>query len=284
MPPIFNIVRFGIYVTVFLWTIICLAIAVHFSGLLAASDLTRFVPFAIFVCIATILVIFVLLAFSLRKEMNPISTRIELCCLALIGTFWLALGAFLATSEAELADVACYSSADSQTVLTDNAPFNTETYHAQYHVLEAFSIFNAILIWGFLFALLFLAVRQHWKGEKHVWYSPVTVYAWFNKYDTKSGKLPKPVTSRGRSRSRGRPQQKEYTGEKEFTGGKDYAGRHTHGRGRSTRGPRPQRDANQPLWTTYNPPAPAHTPRGRTTANGGLHSVDKYARGASPRR
>jgi len=278
MMPIFNLVRLGLYVAVFLWTIICLAIAVHFRGLLAASDLTRFVPFAIFVCVTSILVIIMLLAFSLRKEMNPISTRVELCCLALIGTFWLALGAFLATSESEVADVACYSS-DSQTVLVEDAPFSTDAYQAQYHVLEAFSLFNAILIWGFLITLLGLAVRQHLAGEKHVWYSPVTVYAWFNKYDSKKQKLPAPVTA-GRSRSRGRTLRDH--NEEKYTGGKDYSSRKEQRPARTS--PRQQQNGSRPLWTTYSPPAKAHVQRGRPAANGGLHSADKYARDASPRR
>lgn len=67
----------------------------------------RFVPFAIFVCSASMLIFIVLcvflfgrgdhtlinvrsLAFSfLFRERNPISTRTELACLGLTGIFWL---------------------------------------------------------------------------------------------------------------------------------------------------------------------------------------------------
>ena len=71
------------------------------------------------------------LGFTLMRERSPISTRIELGCLGLAGIFWLcknssctifsdlylillqALGAFLATSDSESADVECFASADS---------------------------------------------------------------------------------------------------------------------------------------------------------------------------
>ena len=79
-----------------------------------------------------------------------------------------ALGAFVASSESELADVECFSSSDADAEPIDIpgckfsiefsyawarrsdrrmsfAPVNTETYHAQYRVLEAFSFFNMIL-------------------------------------------------------------------------------------------------------------------------------------------
>jgi len=204
MPPLFNIIRACVYLAVVLWSVICLAIAAHFQAVLVISDLTRFVPFAIFVCSAGLVIIILLLAFGFRKQKNPISTRIELGCLGLAGTFWLALGTFLATSASESADVECFSS-QSSTVPVDNPSFTTETYHAQYRVLEAFSLFNIILILGFLLLLLFLTLREHFKGETQVWYCPVTVYPWLNSYAKPSAKLPAPVTSRrrGRSRSRG---------------------------------------------------------------------------------
>ena len=77
-----------------------------------------------------------------------------------------ALGAFVASSDSEMADVECFSSADADAEAIDipgcksampwlsspafSSPrvlsaVNTETYHAQYHVLEAFSFFNMIL-------------------------------------------------------------------------------------------------------------------------------------------
>ena len=119
-----------------LWTIIVLAIAIHFHGILTTNDLSecltvgfgvgsiqdvkltsrlaRFIPFAIFVSAATIVLLLALsvpfhfgfasqqgilnlisrLLFGLKKA-NPISTRIELGCLGLDGILW--LGKFTAT-------------------------------------------------------------------------------------------------------------------------------------------------------------------------------------------
>lgn len=205
MPPVFNIVRVCVYVAVLVWTIVCLAIAAHFQSILQTSDLTRFVPFAIFVCCATMVIIVALLAFGLWKERNPISTRVELGCLGLAGTLWLALGAFVASSDSEMADVECFSSSDADAEPIDIPGFNTETYHAQYHVLEAFSFFNMILIFTFLVLLLVLAIRQHRAGTKHVWVLPVTMISWFGRTGRPVGKLPAPVTQRSRSRSRRPP-------------------------------------------------------------------------------
>jgi len=190
----FNIIRASIYSLVFLWSIICLAIAVHFQSVLSASDLTRFVPFAIFVSSATLAIILILSAFSVRRNMNPISTRIELGCLGLMGTFWIALGAFLATSASETASVECFVSESNLTPI--DGGFSTETYQAQYRVLEAFSLFNAILILGLLLFLFGLALKHHNSGHKEVWLSPVTTFDWFNRGSKKAGKLPAPVTAR----------------------------------------------------------------------------------------
>ncbi|KAM5532301.1 hypothetical protein V8D89_014059 [Ganoderma adspersum] len=205
MPPVFNIVRVCVYLAVLVWTIVCLAIAAHFQSILQTSDLTRFVPFAIFVCTATMVIIVALLAFGLWKERNPISTRVELGCLGLAGTLWLALGAFVASSDSEMADVECFSSSDADAEPIDIPGFNTETYHAQYHVLEAFSFFNMILIFAFLVLLLVLAIRAHRAGTKHVWVLPVTMISWFGRTGRPVGKLPAPVTHRSRSRSRRPP-------------------------------------------------------------------------------
>ena len=102
---------------------------------------------------------------------------------------------------------------------------NTETYQAQYRVLEAFSLFNVILsmcfpvvskfllltafkVLGFLLLLLFLAWRHHSHGERTVWTTPVTSFPWFHSsqdaLNEKEGKLPPPVTAPvDRSRSKG---------------------------------------------------------------------------------
>ncbi|KAI0320830.1 hypothetical protein OF83DRAFT_1052332 [Amylostereum chailletii] len=217
LPSKFNLLRACIYSLVILWSIVCLAIAAHFQSILSASDLTRFVPFALFVSSASLAVMFALLAFSIRKTMNPVTTRIELACLGLVGTFWIALGAFLASSDSETADVECFTSA-SETDPIDGG-FSTETYQAQYRVLEAFSLFNAILVWAFLIVLFILAIRHYLAGNKDVWLTPVTTFAWFGK-DAKQpdGRLPAPVTSRNAGRSRDTaltPAPKRHTSEKD---------------------------------------------------------------------
>ncbi|EIM88436.1 uncharacterized protein STEHIDRAFT_155789 [Stereum hirsutum FP-91666 SS1] len=200
IPSPFLLVRACVYVLVLLWSIVCLAIAAHFQAILSASDLTRFVPFAIFVSCASLVVIFTVLMFSIRKNMNPVSTRLELACLGLAGTFWLALGAFLASSDSEDADVECFVS-DTDTPV-DVPGFTTETYHAQYRVLEAFALFNVVLIWGFGLLLFGLALRHYFKGTRQIWLVPVTGVNWFASSQPKrtaSGRLPAPVTSRQRS-------------------------------------------------------------------------------------
>jgi len=208
MPPLFNLIRIGVFVTVLLWTIIVLAIAIHFQGVLLTNDLTRFIPFAIFVSAATIVLLLALLLFGLKKA-NPISTRIELGCLGLDGILWLVLAAFLITSDAEDADVECFTpSSVSNQVPIEMPSFTTEIYQAQYRVLEAFSLFNVILILGFFLFLLFLAWRHHARGDRTVWTTSVTLVSWFNPSEysakDKEGKLPPPVTAPvDRSRSKG---------------------------------------------------------------------------------
>jgi len=218
---LFNSIRSGIYFAALLFTVICLAMAGHFETVLAASDLTRFVPFALFVGSASLLIIILLLGFSfLFRDRNPISTRIELASLALAGVFWLALGAYLASSDSQSADVECFSSATSTQVLdASSASFHTEQYQAMYRVLNAFSLINATMLLIFAFGLFFLALRRHRKGDEHMWYGPVTSCAWFNEYGkrknhvkrSRSGILPtdiavyteKPSRNHRRNHSRG---------------------------------------------------------------------------------
>jgi len=190
MPSVFNIVRACVYAVVLAWTIICLAIAVHFKSLLASSDLTRFVPLAIFVCSASLVIVLALLGFGFWRDRNPISTRVELGCLGLAGVLWLALGAFLGSSDSGDSDVECFSSSDTTQEPMEMPGFNTETFHAQYRVLEAFSFFNIILIWAFLLMLLALALRQHRWGNRAIWLESVTAFPWFAGRDAQTGKLP----------------------------------------------------------------------------------------------
>lgn len=72
--------------------------------------------------------------------MNPVSTRIELGCLGFMGTFWIgaslswafccplpyrcvALGAFLASSDSETANVECFVSANDLTPIDGGCEF-----------------------------------------------------------------------------------------------------------------------------------------------------------------
>lgn len=75
--------------------------------------------------------------------MNPVSTRIELGCLGLMGTFWigarslhptiyptytdLALGGFLVSSASETASVECFVSATDLTPVDDGCEFFAPT-------------------------------------------------------------------------------------------------------------------------------------------------------------
>jgi len=183
MTSLFNIIRTSIYASVVLFTVICLAMAGHFQSVLAASNLTRFVPFAIFVCSASMFIIIILLVFSFfLRDRNPISTRIELASLCLAGIFWLVLGVYLTTSAAQTADVECFS-ADGQTLLSDQmADFHTDQYQAMYRVLMTFALINASLVLLSFLALLYLAVRKYRQGDEQMWYAPVTSCAWFNQY------------------------------------------------------------------------------------------------------
>ncbi|TFK28718.1 hypothetical protein FA15DRAFT_477628 [Coprinopsis marcescibilis] len=185
MPSLFNTIRASIYGSVLLFTVICLAMAGHFQTVLAASDLTRFVPFAIFVCSASLFIFMILVLFSaLLRERNPISTRIELASLGLAGVFWLVLGVYLTTSESQDADVECFASAESQVVLEEEiASFHTDQFQAMYRVLTSFSLINAILVIASCLILLFLALRRHRNGDEHMWHGPVTSCAWFNTYN-----------------------------------------------------------------------------------------------------
>jgi hypothetical protein len=165
-----------------------LAMAAHFQAVLEPSDLTRFVPFAIFVCSSSMLMFLILLSFGyFFRERNPISTRVELASVGLIGMFWLILGAFLVTSDSKAAEVECFASSSSTSPLEDNlATFHTDQYQAMYRVLMTFSLMNATITLLSALILLGLALRRHWNGDNHMWHGPVTSCAWFNNYNKNS--------------------------------------------------------------------------------------------------
>jgi hypothetical protein len=128
------------------------------------------------------------------RERNPISTRIELASLGLAGMFWLILGVYLTTSDAQTADVECFTATDLQVPLDEQvANFHTDQYQAMYRVLYAFSLLNALLVILSCGILLILALRRHWRGDEHMWHGPVTSCAWFNNYE--NAKLPQAKSS-----------------------------------------------------------------------------------------
>ncbi|KAF8974551.1 hypothetical protein BDZ97DRAFT_2053116 [Flammula alnicola] len=262
MSSLFNTIRTSIYGTVILFTVICLAMAGHLQSVLASSDLTRFIPFAIFVCTASMLIFLVLLSFSFfLRGRNPISTRIELACLGLAGIFWLVLGVYLATSDAQTADVECFSP-DNGTTPLDNAlaSFHTDQYQAMYRVLMSFSLMNAALVIFACLALLFLAVRRHRKGDDHMWHGPVTSCAWFNNYDNAK------QTRARTSSSSVLPVATVYMGETVFTE-------------KPEKKVSPRREREYPSTRSYQPRNPYPTPPKAT-------SPGRYTRqgsGSSPR-
>jgi len=128
------------------------------------------------------------------RERNPISTRIELASLGLAGIFWLILGVYLTTSDAQTADVECFTATDLQVPLDEQvANFHTDQFQSMYRVLNAFSLLNALLVIISCGILLILALRRHWRGDEHMWHGPVTSCAWFNNYE--NAKLPQAKSS-----------------------------------------------------------------------------------------
>lgn len=112
--------------------------------------------------------------------------------------------------------------------------------------MEAFALFNAILIWAFLLFVTWLALRQHWRGNTVVWAIPVTALAWAS---SEANKLPPPVTAGARSVSKS-PREKDYGLEEER--GRSAAKRPTF-----RQEPSYIKDTGTPATT------PGSTPRGR---------------------
>ena len=135
---------------------------------------------------------------------------------------------------------------------THNDTVNTETFHAQYRVLEAFSFFNVILILGFLSFLLFLAVRHHKWDHREVWTSSVTAFPWFAGRDAQTGKLaalPAPATTKRSHSTRsqrtpGDPQ-KGYATEKGYDAGRAYVSELPYAPERRPSMPGPRRTGSQ---------------------------------------
>jgi len=176
---LFTTIRLVIFLMVIVWSLIVLGIAAHFQDIFIANDLTRYVPFAIFVAAITLFIVIALLISGRWMQHKGIlsQTRTELSLVGFLGGFWLALGLYM--SLAPIADVEC----------DDDELYSTGLYHTQYRVLQVFSLFNLILLLGYLFLLLGLALRRHFKDDKDVWQSCVTTTPWFSS-TVSLGKLP----------------------------------------------------------------------------------------------
>ncbi|KAH7105709.1 hypothetical protein BKA62DRAFT_690618 [Auriculariales sp. MPI-PUGE-AT-0066] len=200
MHNILNFVRLCLYLAVVAWAAIVLGLACNFDKMLVASDLTRFVPLAIFIAATTMLVMIALLLAPIALRHNPITTLYELSSIAFLSVFWLALGCYTAT--AEMGDVECYADED-ETEPIEFAAFTTDIYHAQFRALEGFALINVFLLLGFLFFMLLQAYIQQRKGFRTVWSTPLALYPWFGgrrrNNRSNSTKLPPPVTAKGKS-------------------------------------------------------------------------------------
>lgn len=194
MRNVFNFARFCVYLAIIAWTVVVLAIAAHFEQMLVASDLTRFVPLAIFISVITLLVIGALLMAPHVLRHNYVTTKIEVALLALLAVFWITLGAY--TAAVEIGEVECFADED-ETEPIEVQGFTTEEYQAQYRALEGFSIINAFLLLGFTLFVLLLSWLQTQKGLS-AWSTPMPLFPWLSRRHGRhnSTKLPAPVTSK----------------------------------------------------------------------------------------
>jgi len=203
MLSFFNIVRFVIFFTVMAWSLIVLGLSAFFDHLIISSDMTRYVPFAIFLAVCTLVIIpTLLITGSLKRGGLMSQVRTELAFTGLLGLLWLILG--LSTASAEDSIITCDFDGSGDFVESDE--YSTDMYHEQLRVLRAFSIFNALLLLGFFLFLLFLTIRQHLMGRTFVWTSRSTTYPWFGGVPDVPAKewnvsqeslgLPEPVTSK----------------------------------------------------------------------------------------
>jgi len=200
MLPIFRAIRFSIFFTVMAWSLIVLGLAAFFDHLIISSDETRYVPYAIFVAVITLVTIpTLLIAGSLRRYMLLSQVRMELLFTGVLGLFWFILG--VTTGPAEDVEITCDFDGTGDFVETDE--YSTETYQEQLRVLRAFAIFNALLLLGYFLFLLFLAFRQHHMGRRIVWTSTAATYPWFGapivppkEFDVSQESLPIPATAK----------------------------------------------------------------------------------------
>jgi len=204
MLSAFQTIRVAIFGTVLAWSLIVLGLGAFFDHLIIMNDLTRYVPLAIFVAVITLLIApTLLLAPSFRRGQLLSQVRCELALVGFLSLLWFILG--VSTGSGESAIIECDFTGDGDFVESDE--YTTDMYHAQLRVLKAFSVFNAVLLFGFFLFLLVLAIRQHRMGRTFVWTSGVASYPWFGgapvvpgkEFNVSQDSLPLPVTAKGAS-------------------------------------------------------------------------------------
>lgn len=176
MMTIFNIIRLSIFTAVMAWTLIVLGLAAHLDSILIANDLTRYIPLAIFVCACTFIIIPGLLVFGfIKRKFLVQQVRMELIFVGLLGLLWFIMGLYTALQPDT--EVECDFDGDGD--FEESEAFSSDMYDAQFHTVEAFSLFNAILLLAYFLLLLLLSWRQHAMESPRVWRSKVTTYPWF---------------------------------------------------------------------------------------------------------
>jgi hypothetical protein len=202
MLSVFNIIRISIFSAVIAWSLIVLGVAAHLNTILIANEYTRFIPLAIFIAVLTLIIIPALLIFGfIRRPFMLQQVRMELAFVGLLGLLWFILGIYTATSP----DTEVECDFDGDGTFEESDEFSTDTFYAQFHCVEAFAIFNAILLLIYFFLLLLLSLRQHRAGYTEVWREPTTTYPWFGVASGMAPKggapltdLPAPVMAKGR--------------------------------------------------------------------------------------
>jgi len=171
MLSTFNIIRVAIFAAVLAWTLIVIGLAAHLDQLLIANEYTAFIPLAIFVSACTFVMLPALIVFGFMKRRFLVQqVRVELAFVGLLAGLWLIVGLYTAMEPDT--EVECDFDGDGDWVESDE--FSTDTYHAQYHTIEAFSLLNAILLIAYLIFVLILAFRQRKSSKSQVWRAPVS--------------------------------------------------------------------------------------------------------------
>jgi len=175
MLPLFRIIRLSLYSTIILWSIVVLALSVHFVELLIPSAYTGFIPFGIICGCVTLFILGTLLCLDYVNKSYIVSqVRTELGLVGLLAIMWLVMGAYMSSGDVARLEVECETDADFE---DDWDP--SETLLAQFRVVKAFSLFNTILLIIALLGLLGLSLRHHLAGRRQVWTAKTIIFPWF---------------------------------------------------------------------------------------------------------